>query len=45
LGRFTNEEEIDYTVKRVVEEVARLRQISPLYKAKKGRPQLANAKQ
>ena len=44
LGRFTNEEEIDYTVKRVVEEVARLRQISPLYKAKKGRQQLVNAK-
>ena len=45
LGRFTNEEEIDYTVKRVVEEVARLRQISPLYKVKKGRPQLADANQ
>ncbi|MGZ8484479.1 MAG: aminotransferase class V-fold PLP-dependent enzyme, partial [Candidatus Binatia bacterium] len=45
LGRFTNEEEIDYTVKRVVEEVARLRLISPLYKAKKGQQQLANAKQ
>ncbi|MGZ8441942.1 MAG: IscS subfamily cysteine desulfurase [Candidatus Binatia bacterium] len=45
LGRFTTEEEIDYTVKRVVEEVARLRLISPLYKAKKGQQQLANAKQ
>jgi cysteine desulfurase len=45
LGRFTNEEEIDYTVKRVVEEVARLRQISSLYKAKKGHQQMANAKQ
>jgi cysteine desulfurase len=45
LGRFTNEEEIDYTVKRVVEEVARLRQISSLYKAKKGHQRMANAKQ
>jgi cysteine desulfurase len=45
LGRFTNEEEIDYTVKRVVEEVARLRQISSLYKAKKGHQQMANSKQ
>jgi cysteine desulfurase len=45
LGRFTNEEEIDYTVKRVVEEVARLRQRSSLYKAKKGHQQMANAKQ
>ena len=33
LGRFNTVEEIDYTVKRVVEEVRRLREISPLYKA------------
>jgi len=44
LGRFTTAEEIDYTVKRVVEEVSRLREMSPVYKAKKGKPQLANAR-
>jgi cysteine desulfurase len=43
LGRFTSEEEIDYTVKRVVEEVRRLRDMSPSYKAKKGKQQSANA--
>jgi cysteine desulfurase len=45
LGRFTTEEEIDYTVKRVVEEVRRLRDMSPVYKVKKGKQQLASAKQ
>ena len=35
LGRFNTEEEVDYTVRRVVEEVRRLREISPLYKARK----------
>jgi len=35
LGRFNTEEEVDYTVGRVVEEVRRLRELSPLYKAKK----------
>lgn len=44
LGRFTNEEEIDYTIKRVVEEVTRLRQMSPVYQAKKGKSQAAGAK-
>ena len=39
LGRFTTEEEIDFTIRRVVEEVRRLREISPLYKAKKARQQ------
>jgi cysteine desulfurase len=34
LGRFNTEDEIDYTVQRVVEEVRRLRAISPLYKAR-----------
>ncbi|MGH7871161.1 MAG: IscS subfamily cysteine desulfurase [Candidatus Binatia bacterium] len=34
LGRFNTVEEIDYTAARVVEEVRRLRELSPLYKAK-----------
>ena len=45
LGRFTSQEEIDYTVKRVVEEVRRLREMSPVYEAKKGKQRSANAKQ
>ncbi len=32
LGRFNTEEEVDYVVHRVVQEVSRLREISPLYK-------------
>lgn len=35
LGRYTTEEEIDYTIRRVVDEVRRLRQISPVYKSKR----------
>jgi cysteine desulfurase len=34
LGRFNTEDEIDYTVQRVVEEVRRLRAISPLYRTR-----------
>jgi cysteine desulfurase len=37
LGRFNTEEEVDYTVRRVVDEVKRLRALSPLYKARKSR--------
>ena len=40
LGRFNTEEEIDFTIHRVVEEVRRLREISPIYKAKKARQQM-----
>jgi cysteine desulfurase len=39
LGRFTTAEEIDFTIQRVVEEVRRLREISPVYKARKARQQ------
>ncbi len=37
LGRFNTEEEVDFAVRRVVEEVQRLRAISPLYRARKNR--------
>jgi cysteine desulfurase len=39
IGRFNSEDEIDYTVKRVVEEVCRLREISPVYRTKKNKLQ------
>lgn len=39
LGRFNSAEQIDYTIQRVVDEVRRLRGISPLYKARKAKQQ------
>jgi hypothetical protein len=39
LGRFNTGEEIDFTVRRVVEEVKRLRAISPLYTARQAQAQ------
>jgi cysteine desulfurase len=37
VGRFNTVEEIDYTVQRVVEEVRRLREMSPVYKARRSK--------
>ena len=42
LGRFNTEEEVDFTVQRGVEEVRRLRAISPLYKTRQAKLQSRN---
>jgi cysteine desulfurase len=39
LGRFNNADEVDYTIRRVTEEVRRLREISPAYKNRKAKLQ------
>lgn len=39
LGRFNTIEEVDFTIRRVVQEVNRLREISPHYKARKTKAQ------
>ncbi len=39
LGRFNTEDEVDFTIERVVEEVRRLRALSPVYKAKQAKMQ------
>ncbi len=39
LGRFNTEDEVDYTVRRVVDEVRRLRGKSPVYKAERAKLQ------
>jgi len=39
LGRFNTEDEVDFTIKRVVEEVRRLRALSPVYKTIKAKAQ------
>ncbi len=44
LGRFTTEEEVDYTIERVVKEVKRLRDMSPLYEMVKEGIDIKNVK-
>jgi cysteine desulfurase len=43
LGRFNSAEEVDFTVQRVVQEVTRLRAMSPLYRARKERTRSGDA--
>ena len=45
LGRFNTEEEVNYTVRRIVDEVRRLREMSPTYKSKQGRLQKRSAEE
>jgi cysteine desulfurase len=44
IGRFTTEEEIDYVINRVIHEVSRLRDMSPLYELAKEGVDLATVK-
>lgn len=44
LGRFTTEEEVDYVINRVIREVDRLREMSPLYELAKEGVDLATVK-
>ena len=44
LGRFTTEEEVDFTINRVIGEVDRLREMSPLYELAKEGVDLATVK-
>jgi cysteine desulfurase len=39
LGRFNTQDQVDFTIRRVVEEVRRLRELSPVYKSKKAKKQ------
>jgi cysteine desulfurase len=44
LGRFTTEEEVDYVVRRVIHEVSRLREMSPLWELAQEGVDLATVK-
>jgi cysteine desulfurase len=40
LGRFTNEEEIDYAIDKIIKTVKKLRELSPVYQEARGIPQV-----